>query len=339
MKNIFKIMLAVSLSVLLIYTNSQAQNGKEHFFYVLPLGVSGGEFQDNLSAYLVSPMNDNHFVALDAGVLCSAIKNIPPSILQELNIQASPNHSIKATFFTDNIKSYLISHAHIDHIAGLVTCSTIDSSKEIFASPSTINYLRDDIFNWKIWPNFADAGQKPQLQIYHYHPLKMTSTTSLAPIPFKVQAFPLSHGSGYPSTAFLLDYQNHFLLYFGDTGADLLEKSDDIHRVWQVIAPLIRSHRLKAIFMEASYPNQRADKLLFGHLTPAWLLFELNELAEIVNPKQPETALAEVPVVVTHIKQGLENGDNAKLIEQQLLEKNKLRIHFIIPQPLEPLIF
>ena len=66
-----------------------------------------------------------------------------------------------------------------------------------------------------------------------------------------VRAFPLSHGSHYPSTAFLLESRGHYLLYFGDTGADPVEGSEDIHKIWETIARLIRAHKLDLIFIEA----------------------------------------------------------------------------------------
>ena len=154
-----------------------------------------------------------------------------------------------------------------------------------------------------------------------------------------VRAFPLSHSSRYPSTAFLLEFKGHYLLYFGDTGADPVENSEDIHKIWQMISPLIRAHKLEAIFIEASYPDDRPDKLLFGHLTPRWLLFELRQLSLMVNPQHPDVALQGLSIVVTHIKVGLEDRDIPRLIAGQLNEKNNLGVKFIIPQPLQLMIF
>jgi hypothetical protein len=56
-------------------------------FKILPLGTSGGELQDNLSSYLIAPIDANQWVALDAGTLCSAIKKIPATELQSLKYQ------------------------------------------------------------------------------------------------------------------------------------------------------------------------------------------------------------------------------------------------------------
>ncbi|WP_431606652.1 hypothetical protein [Legionella maioricensis] len=45
-----------------------------------------------------------------------------------------------------NIKAYLISHAHLDHINGLILCSTIDSPKEILGINTTMEYISSDMF-------------------------------------------------------------------------------------------------------------------------------------------------------------------------------------------------
>ena len=86
-----------------------AEAGK--YFTVLPLGVSGGELENNLSAYLVAPAGTQDFVALDAGTLCSAIKKIPEDEFKKIGIHASAGNSLGATLLSRYIKSYLISHA------------------------------------------------------------------------------------------------------------------------------------------------------------------------------------------------------------------------------------
>ncbi len=301
-------------------------------FLVLPLGVSGGELEDNLSSYLVAAFDTQDFIALDAGTLCSAIKKIPSAEYAKIGIKTVAGQSLAATLLTQHVKTYLISHAHLDHISGLVMCSTIDSHKEILGSNPTIDNLRDHIFNWQIWPNLADEGKQPTLKQYHYQRLNYSISYPVSGTQMSVQAFPLNHGGGYPSTAFLLESKGFYLLYFGDTGADSIEQSQDIQKVWQAVAPLIRQHKLTAIFIESSYLNERPNKLLFGHLRPDLLLSELNTLAKIVNPEQPLTALQDLVVVVTHIKQGLENQDIAKRIIQQLNGGNNLGVKFIIPQ-------
>ena len=82
---------------------------------------------------------------------------------------------------------------------------------------------------------------------------------SLPRTKLEAKTFPLNHGSGYPSTAFLLKHKNDYLLYFGDTGTDSIEDDDKIQQIWKEIAPLIRLHQLHGILLEilleCSYMN------------------------------------------------------------------------------------
>ena len=50
-----------------------------------------------------------------------------------------------------------------------------------------------------------------------------------------------------------------------------------------------------------SYTSDRPDNLLFGHLTPRWLLESLRELDRLAGGG----ALKDLPVVVSHIKYSL----------------------------------
>ena len=74
---------------------------------------------------------------------------------KKIGIHASAGNSLGDTLLSRYIKSYLISHAHLDHIIGMVMCSTIDSHKEILGRDSTIDYLRDYIFNWENMAQFS----------------------------------------------------------------------------------------------------------------------------------------------------------------------------------------
>lgn len=308
--------------------NSLAYKTSKHF-YVIALGTSGGEFEDNLSSYLVAPINSPNWIALDAGTFCSALKKFPFRHYPEL---ATSKKALTADYFLDkNLKSFLISHAHLDHISGLVICSPIMPHKPILGINSTINYLRDDIFNWKIWPNLTNEGKPPLGKTFHYQRLALNKQTAITNTQMSVTPYILNHGNGYPSTAFLIGYQDHYLLYVGDTGDDQLQHSHDLHDIWKKIIPLIKSHKLNTIFIEASYTNARKENELFGHLTPHILLSELHELANLVDPNKPQSALKGLTVIVTHIKQGFEKPVS-KVIKKELDNNNDLGIRFIIPK-------
>ncbi len=222
------------------------------------------------------------------------------------------------------IKAYLISHAHLDHVAGLIINSPDDSTKNIYALASCIETLKTHYFTWESWANFADEGEAPLLKKYHYDVLVPDSIVDISNTDMTVQAFPLSHGN-LQSMAFLVKSNDNYTLYLGDTGADEIEKSDNLHLLWEAIAPIIKAKKLKGMFIETSYPDGQPDKLLFGHLTPRLLMKEMDDL-ESLTGKQ---ALKGFNVIITHNKPP---QLKINLIKKQLKAENKLRLHLIFPE-------
>jgi cAMP phosphodiesterase len=118
----------------------------------------------------------------------------------------------------------------------------------------------------------------------------------------------------------------------GDTGPDDVEKITQpdnttyspryLSQLWQAMAPLVAADQLKAIFIEVSYPNGRPDNLLFGHLTPNWLLKELHVLRTYHSMKN-------VKIIITHIKP--EKGAREKIIEQ-LKSEGDSYFNFVFPE-------
>jgi len=148
-----------------------------------------------------------------------------------------------------------------------------------------------------------------------------------------VEPWNLSHADGYASTAFLVSAAGSSVLYCGDTGPDAVEKSDRLQQLWQRVAPLIRSKTLQGLFLEVSYPDGTPDKFLFGHLTPAWMMAELHNLAKAVNPAAPQQALQGLTVVVTHVKPVMKPGTPVQQrIMAELQSRNDLGIRFVLPE-------
>jgi 3',5'-cyclic-nucleotide phosphodiesterase len=121
-------------------------------FDVVALGTGGGVDDGNLSGMLIQPAGDHRAVACDAGTLVNGLRvargkgafgRTPPPLADLLRWR---------------IRGYLISHAHLDHVAGLIQASPDDDAKPIYALPSVNAVLSSHYFNWRAWPNFGDRG-------------------------------------------------------------------------------------------------------------------------------------------------------------------------------------
>lgn len=308
-----KILLAIIFVPPLI--SAQGQSPFKASFKVVPLGVKGGSDESNLSSYMVAAAGSSAYVCLDAGTVHHGIQKA---------INAGIFRGSVNTVLKNNIKGYLISHPHLDHVAGLIINSPEDTAKNIYALPFCVEVLKEKYFSWKSWANFADDGEKPQLNKYHYKLLQPEEETAMEQTELTVTAFPLSHSNPYKSTAFLLNNAGAYLLYLGDTGADTIEHAGNLHRLWEQIAPLVREKKLKAIFIEVSFDNAQPEKLLFGHLTPWLLMQELEAVGHLAGTG----ALKNFPVVITHEKPG---GPREQLIKKQLLQLNAMHLRLIFP--------
>jgi cAMP phosphodiesterase len=290
-------------------------------FKVIPLGVKGGSDESNLSAYALAVYGTNAYVCLDAGTLYYGIKQAIAAKLLEGTV---------SEVLRNNLKGYLISHPHLDHVAGLILNSPDDSSKPIYGLPFCLEVIQEKYFNWKSWPNFGNQGEKPFLNKYHYIALSTEEEIPLEQTSMYVKAFPLSHSNPYQSTAFLIREAESYLLYLGDTGADAVEQSNKLHTLWKAIGPLIVSGKLKAIFIEVSFTNAQPDQLLFGHLTPRLLMNEMKILSQFSGE------LREFPIVIMHMKP---TANREEIIKRELHELNDLRLKLIFAEQAELLEF
>ncbi|SEA50317.1 3',5'-cyclic-nucleotide phosphodiesterase [Arachidicoccus rhizosphaerae] len=292
----------------------------QHHFTILPLGVYGGGDEGNLSCYLIAPFKDTAFIALDGGTINDGLR------------AARRHHFFKmdpADFQKNRIKGYLISHPHLDHVAGLIINAPEDSKKPIYGLPFTIQTLKTKYFTWTSWANFANEGEQPALNKYHYVRLQPGRSTPLENTKLEVTAYPLSHAVPGKSTAFLIKNGVNYFLYLGDTGDDAIEQSTKMQDLWQAVAPILKAGQLKGISIECSFPDQQPDAHLFGHLKPVLLMRNLATLDSLAGGNNSHHPIKDLPVIIAHIKPV---GSNEQVIHKELHQQNALGVTLIFPK-------
>jgi len=289
---------------------------------IVPLGVYGGSNESNLSSYLIGEENTTIFLALDAGTIYSGI---------EKGIDKGTFSADNSTILKDYIKGYFISHGHLDHLSGMIINSPEDAKKPIYAITETIDVLKNKYFTNTAWANFGNEGESPILNKYQYHSSEIGKSFPIENTNFTGTVYELSHVNPLKSAAILIENNTNAVLYFGDTGADRIEKSDKLSSIWKNIAPKIKSGKLKTLMLEVSFSNAQPEHLLFGHLTPKLINEEMEKLAKEVGKKN----LKNLTIIVTHIKP---KGDNEQKIIKELSENNPFKINYVFPKQGERIV-
>ena len=284
-------------------------------FKVIPIGVKGGFDESNLSAYLVAISGSDQFICLDAGTI---YKGLELAAAKKLFKSTNPS-----AIQQEQINGYFISHAHLDHTAGLIMNSPNDNAKNLYGLASVLDVFKKNYFTWSTWANFGNEGEAPILKKYTYQTLAPTKEIAIENTGLFITPFVLSHVKPYESTAFLVRNQNSYLLYLGDTGADKVEQSEQLAALWKTVAPLVMNKQLKGIFIEVSFDNSIPERALFGHLTPNLLMEEMGKLNQLSNGQLNNT-----PLYVTHIKPC--DGCEIK-IKSEIQKANQIGLNIFYP--------
>ncbi|KAH7889963.1 cyclic-AMP phosphodiesterase [Phlebopus sp. FC_14] len=271
-------------------------------FDIVVVGSGGGLDETNLSGYLVKPCNtswNDGIVALEAGSGHGALRHImkrDPSIFNE---DRANEDSTEVTPFSvySNVKCFLITHAHLDHINSLViSAGTMGGGrKRIYGSPQTLRDL-ETVFSNRVWPRLATYDETDLSFRLVYRALHVDGKYQTIFPDISVRSMTVSHGKNssglYESSCFFIKHipTKHEFIFFGDVEPDSIAVKPKTISVWKAAAPKI-PHDLSAIFIECSYPSGRPNELLWGHLSPKHLVQEMVALAtEVVLARKSSKA-------------------------------------------------
>jgi ribonuclease BN (tRNA processing enzyme) len=178
-----------------------------------------------------------------------------------------------------NVADVLLTHSHIDHVAGLpIFLDNVYRLRPgcpmIRANSATLESLQTDVFNGRQMPDFiALSRTMPPFLCTEEVPNGQSRVG-------RYSVMPLELDHTVPTTGYLIDDGETAVAILTDTGP-----------VPEVFAPLARRPRLKAVFLECSYPRRLTElAAVTKHLTTA-------QFADAARTFPPE-----VEVYATHIK-------------------------------------
>jgi ribonuclease BN (tRNA processing enzyme) len=191
----------------------------------------------------------------------------------------------------DSIRHVFLTHAHLDHVAGLPMLAdrifdpNFATPLTVYAREETLRAVQDHLFNDVIWPNFAKlpSAANPMLR---YRVCGPGDTITIGHRDF--YAIDVMHS--VPSLGYTVQNSGGVFAVSGDT------KSNET--LWPV---LNACDDLKVLVIEVSFPDEMSELAgVAGHYTPKTLTDDLKRLRH-----SPEIWLT-----------GMKPGEEVRILEQ-----------------------
>jgi ribonuclease BN (tRNA processing enzyme) len=191
------------------------------------------------------------------------------------------------------LKAIFLSHSHADHTATLPLL--IDHIYQpgpecisLYANSTTIDDLRQHVFNGRVWPDVFELAQAhgPFIEL---KPVQHGQTVHVDE--FRVTAFDVNHT--IPTLGFVIEDEQSAIAIVADTAR--------CDAIWEFLAEV---EKLRAVFLEISFPNSMqwlAD--VAKHLTTNDFMLETRKLRK------------NVAWLITHMKL-----EHASQIEQEVAQ-------------------
>ncbi len=226
----------------------------------------------------------------------------------------------------ETVEAHLLSDSHLHRLSGLIMQAMDAKRQNLYATAAAIETIRDHVFNWKVWPNFADEGLLPHLDAFHYVRMPLSRSLPVPRTALNIEAIQLPHPSGATTVALLVESQGDYLVYLGDVA---LSRENALDPLWERLTPLVNQHKVRAIVLDSPALSLAKGGALFGGNEAHTWMKELQQLARRVN----QDALKGVPLVVTHV-QGCTMttvvGTHSPTLE--LEKQNQLGLQLLFPK-------
>ena len=192
-----------------------------------------------------------------------------------------------------NIRHVFLTHAHLDHIAGLpmlidsIFTDQVDHPVIVYGRAETLKAIQDHLFNWVIWPDFAElpSSEQPMLRYRECNP---GDTVRVGHRDF--HAIDVAHT--VPAIGYTVQNSGGVFAVSGDTRTN--------RTLWPV---LNACDDLRALVIEVSFPDEQEElATMAGHYCPATLSRDLEQLQH-----EPEIWLT-----------GMKPGEEQRILQQVL---------------------
>ncbi|MFZ9053317.1 MAG: MBL fold metallo-hydrolase [Woeseiaceae bacterium] len=169
----------------------------------------------------------------------------------------------------DSIRHVFLTHAHLDHVAGLpmlvdrVFDENFDEPLTVYAREETLRAVQEHLFNGIIWPDFSElpTADNPMLR---YHPCRPGDTINIQHRDF--YAVDVLHS--VPSLGYTVQNSGGAFAVSGDTKAN--------ETLWPV---LNACEDLRLLVIEVSFPDEMEELATeAGHYCPRTLTRDLRRL-------------------------------------------------------------
>lgn len=211
----------------------------------------------------------NETVAIDAGSLAMAVTDAERSAIRDV----------------------VLTHAHLDHIAGLPLFiddqfSELTEAIRIHATPEVIEILERDIFNWSVYPRFSELTNSYG-PVMEYRPFEQGQSFQVGGLVF--DAVEVNHK--VPCSGFVVSDGSVSIAITGDTA--------NMDGFWKAVS----NRSLNALLIECAFPDELSELAeMSHHLTPKGLARELEKFGQtgcevlVVNikPSYREAVLREI---------------------------------------------
>lgn len=168
------------------------------------------------------------------------------------------------------VKDIILTHAHLDHIAGLPLFiddqfSELTEPVRVHATPEVITALERDIFNWSVYPRFSEL-HNAHGPVIEYIPFSPDGNFVVNDLIF--QSVSVNHN--VPSSGFIITDPHGSIAITGDTA-----------EVPNFCSALRNVSNLRAILIECSFPDRLGELAATAfHLTPSSMAKQIRLLDE-----------------------------------------------------------